>query len=983
MPQYVIDTLKPKNNNNFPVAEAVDVLYEEGSTVKDKIIAINALIVAAQQLIEGVQTDISELQSSKVDKVSGKDLSTNDFTNAYRDKIDDTYTKSETDTALAGKVDKVSGKGLSTNDFTNTYKNKVDNTYTKTETDSAIAGKIAEVVAEAPESFDTLKEIADWIDTHADSASAMNSAIQANAANIEKKVDKVSGKDLSTNDFTTAYKDKIDDTYSKSEVDNKMKDKVDKVEGKDLSTNDFTNDYQKRIHDTYTKAVTNASAIEQLESIKADKSALDETNAAVAANKENLQGQIDNLVLNAGGDSSPEVTQARVGLDGTSYETLKSRLDAEREAEQEDWSVFKKYISADKEIITHEFTTEGSKGFETSYKLLKGVKYEIRVIESQNEELSAYIKDNIDDVVRVNRKASATFVPQHTGCLAVYDPGATVGSLVKVSIRPMIYDIAVEKVITQAKYADYTIDGYINNLGTLSSETGKRTDYIPIKFGTKISGYARGLNGDLGIYGFFDADKKPISIFYGTNEYENYEATAPENAAYVMFSKIATFTETYAVVEWDAINYADKKTEMLEEVTSHTKAIKLWNFTIDGYVNNLGGISDETGKRTDYIPVKCGAVITGYARGLNGNLGIYGFFDADKNPVSAYYGTNDYEDYNVIVPSGVAYVVFSTFTAYTDTRAEIRWDALKYADKKVDELKDEVGIERTFRVGFGSDDGEHNFSNLYACFEKAAKTNGKKTIHINSGTYDLLSEMGGIEYISSKENQKLSFTEVQPVMTDITIKGWGRVVINFLLPERTVTDVPQLFSAINVKGNSHIENVEIHSCNCRYSIHDESGNKYPNTTSSYKNVKCYHNENGETLGQAQAIGCGYSDHQKVNLEDCYLLSNGEVWSCHANDGVEINFKNCVFKSLSSKDKALRISQNGQKNINAYIDSCYISNGLSLRNEWTEPSVTDVTNVVLINTKINEVRNGYTTVIEPVISYNTVEGTETVLLAPTD
>lgn len=35
------------------------------------------------------------------------------------------YTKSETDTKLNTKVDKVSGKGLSTNDFTSAEKNKL------------------------------------------------------------------------------------------------------------------------------------------------------------------------------------------------------------------------------------------------------------------------------------------------------------------------------------------------------------------------------------------------------------------------------------------------------------------------------------------------------------------------------------------------------------------------------------------------------------------------------------------------------------------------------------------------------------------------------------------------------------------------------------------------------------------------------------------------------------------------------------------
>lgn len=48
----------------------------------------------------------------------------------------------------------------------------------------AVSDGIAKVVASAPASFDTLKEISDWIDTHEDSASSMNSAIQANTNDI-------------------------------------------------------------------------------------------------------------------------------------------------------------------------------------------------------------------------------------------------------------------------------------------------------------------------------------------------------------------------------------------------------------------------------------------------------------------------------------------------------------------------------------------------------------------------------------------------------------------------------------------------------------------------------------------------------------------------------------------------------------------------------------------------------------------------------
>lgn len=48
----------------------------------------------------------------------------------------------------------------------------------------AVSDGIAKVVANAPASFDTLKEISDWIDTHEDGASSMNSAIQANTNDI-------------------------------------------------------------------------------------------------------------------------------------------------------------------------------------------------------------------------------------------------------------------------------------------------------------------------------------------------------------------------------------------------------------------------------------------------------------------------------------------------------------------------------------------------------------------------------------------------------------------------------------------------------------------------------------------------------------------------------------------------------------------------------------------------------------------------------
>lgn len=64
---------------------------------------------------------------------------------------------------------------------------------------TAISGAVSDLIGGAPETYDTLKEIADYISQHQDVVTALDNA-------IGKKVDKEEGKGLSTEDFTTAFK---------------------------------------------------------------------------------------------------------------------------------------------------------------------------------------------------------------------------------------------------------------------------------------------------------------------------------------------------------------------------------------------------------------------------------------------------------------------------------------------------------------------------------------------------------------------------------------------------------------------------------------------------------------------------------------------------------------------------------------------------------------------------------------------------------
>lgn len=67
-----------------------------------------------------------------------------------------------------------------------------------------IDDRINSIVDGAPETFDTLKEVADYITNHEDVYEALNEA-------IGNKVSKEDGKGLSTNDFTDELKAKLEE----------------------------------------------------------------------------------------------------------------------------------------------------------------------------------------------------------------------------------------------------------------------------------------------------------------------------------------------------------------------------------------------------------------------------------------------------------------------------------------------------------------------------------------------------------------------------------------------------------------------------------------------------------------------------------------------------------------------------------------------------------------------------------------------------
>jgi hypothetical protein len=102
----------------------------DDNTVVDTIGEILAIF---QNYPEGAE--LVTILQGKVDKVVGKGLSTNDFTDEYKNKLDgievgaevNPYSKTQLDNMFDDKVDKVSGMGLSDENFTLLEKNKLAN----------------------------------------------------------------------------------------------------------------------------------------------------------------------------------------------------------------------------------------------------------------------------------------------------------------------------------------------------------------------------------------------------------------------------------------------------------------------------------------------------------------------------------------------------------------------------------------------------------------------------------------------------------------------------------------------------------------------------------------------------------------------------------------------------------------------------------------------------------------------------------------
>ena len=205
----VISNTYGGDSTNFNVPNLVDASQSPAPTM--------IYIIKAFHTNEGVDSDAGSGEENKIDSISvnGSPVSIDENKN-----VDITVPDAYDDTALVQRVSNIESD-YATKDEIPTVPSKVseltnDSNYqTAEQVNSTVTTEIAKVVANAPEDFDTLKEMSDWIAGHENDVSAMNSAISDNKTNIETLQTDVAN-------INTSLGGKLDKTFTGTDVANKI-----------------------------------------------------------------------------------------------------------------------------------------------------------------------------------------------------------------------------------------------------------------------------------------------------------------------------------------------------------------------------------------------------------------------------------------------------------------------------------------------------------------------------------------------------------------------------------------------------------------------------------------------------------------------------------------------------------------------------------------------------------------------------------------
>ena len=250
--------------------------------------------------------------------------------------------------------------------------------------------------------------------------------------------------------------------------------------------------------------------------------------------------------------------------------------------------------------------------------------------------------------------------------------------------------------------------------------------------------------------------------------------------------------------------------------------------------------------------------------------------------------------------------------------------------------------ESIYYVGPGRE-----YTSLTKLFLKLKEDETDKTIYIDAGTYDIFREYKEAGIPTPSDDVKIpdyfAYNVFLPPNTRLI--GIGDVTLRFAPSAEEVTyGESRTWSPLNILGACYIENIEIYCKNGRYCIHDDSHNRYQNTTHFYKNVRCIYEwgdtKNSQQLGMNFTTGNGMAEGCTFLFEDCsFQFSGGSrpafyTHECAGNDtdnAPTLTFQNCRFSGNEATGKTVMLQSVTGVNmrIPTRFEDCQIDGGIYL------------------------------------------------------
>lgn len=223
-----------------------DTITGAATTITGSNLTANRALIANSSGKVAV-SDVTSTELGYLDGVTSNiQIQLNDKAASSHNHDDKYYTETEIDTQLVNKVDKVNGKVLSTNDLTNALKGNYDTAYNHSQAAHAPVGAQANIIESVKVNGTALTVTNKSVNvtvptgTLASKSKVSESDLDSTlATKLNGMVDTteldnaLSGKANASHSHNDVY-------YTETEIDTKLDNKVDKVNGKGLSANDYT-----------------------------------------------------------------------------------------------------------------------------------------------------------------------------------------------------------------------------------------------------------------------------------------------------------------------------------------------------------------------------------------------------------------------------------------------------------------------------------------------------------------------------------------------------------------------------------------------------------------------------------------------------------------------------------------------------------------------------------------------------------------------